>query len=90
MNIISLIARQYNLLAQVKQMLDDGMRVKDISSVMNMKDFSTKQLIKICRNYTKREILHAIDMCYDMRSSIMNGSLTDKNAAEQLIVRLLT
>ena len=90
MNIISLIARQYNLLAQVKQMLDDGMRVKDISSAMNMKDFSTQQLIKICRNYTKREILHAIDMCYDMRSSIMNGSLTDKNAAEQLIVRLLT
>ena len=90
MTIISLIARQYNQLLQVKQMLDDGMRVSDISKAMKMKDFSTQQLIKICRNYSKREILHAIDRCYDLRMSIMNGTLTDKNAAEQLIIRLLS
>ena len=90
MTIISLIARQYNLLAQVKQMQADGLKVYDISKTMKMKDFSTQQLIRICNNYTMREILQAIDICYELRLSIMNGTLTDKNAAEQLIVRLLS
>lgn len=90
MTIISLIARQYNLLAQVKQMQADGLKVYDISKTMKMKDFSTQQLIRICNNYTMREILQSIDICYELRLSIMNGTLTDKNAAEQLIVRLLS
>lgn len=89
MIIISLIARQYNLLAQVKQMQDDGLSVKDISDKLKMNDYSIRQLMRICKNYTKREIIHSIDICYDLRLSIMNGTLTDKNAAEQLIVRLL-
>ena len=89
MTIISLITWKYNQLSQVKQLLNEGANVGTIASKIKLSPSFTRDIINTAKNYSQKEILSAIDLCYDMRLAITSGRLLDYNASEKLIVTLL-
>ena len=90
MTVIFLITRQYNQLVQVSEMLTEGADPHKITSYLKTPEFVTRKYISICKNYKHPDLLHALDMCQQADLNVKTGRLTDVNAAENLIVNLIT
>ena len=89
MTIIFLITRQFNQLVQVSEMLTEGADSSKITAYLKTREFVTRKYISICKNYKHSEILKALDLCQQADLNVKTGRLTDANAAENLIVKLL-
>ena len=89
MTIIFLITRQFNQLVQVSEMLTEGADSSKITAYLKTREFVTRKYISICKNYKHSEILRALDLCQQADLNVKTGRLTDANAAENLIVKLL-
>lgn len=90
MTIIFLVTRQYNQLIQVSHLLCENADSARIASSLKTPEFAARKLIGICKNYKHRELLAALDKCQDADLAVKTGRLTDVNAAENLIVNLLS
>lgn len=89
MSIIVLITRQYDQLIQVSELLNEGANVSQIMSRLHIQDFAARQLISICKSYNHNNLIAALDKCHEAFLSVKNGSLTDFNSAENLIISLI-
>ncbi len=89
-NIIRLITRQYNLLLAAKQLMAEGQKANGIASQLKIRDFAARELMAIAGSYTNRELIQCTDMCHEATNMILNGVMTQGNAAEYLIIKLVT
>lgn len=86
MRILFLLARQYNQLLQVKELLEHGNGQQDIAGKMKLQSFIVKNYVNYAKLYTKQELLRRVAACTEMEESVKTGLMTDTLSVELLIV----
>ena len=87
MRILFLIARQFNQLLQVKELMGKGMDKAGIASKLKIPPFAAGKLMPQARSFSKEDILSYVDLCVDAEESVKTGRLGDRMAVELLITK---
>ncbi|RGY96010.1 DNA polymerase III subunit delta [Clostridium sp. AM58-1XD] len=85
MRILFLIARQFNQILQVKELMGQGMDKSSIASRLKMQPFVVGKTMPQARAFTKEQILSYVTLCVDMEEAVKTGKLQDRLAVELLI-----
>ena len=80
-----LIARQFNQILQVKELMGRGMDKSTISSKLKIQPFVTGKIMVQAKTFTKEQILSYVNLCVDAEESVKTGKLSDRLAVELLI-----
>ncbi|MBO4862916.1 MAG: DNA polymerase III subunit delta [Eubacterium sp.] len=89
MTVIYLVSRQFNILNQVKELVNEGADYVRVMKYLKTYDSYARKYISIVNNYSQAELIAALDKCQQADLDIKRGRLTEVNAAENLIVTLL-
>lgn len=86
MRILFLLARQYNQLLQVKELMEHGNGQQEIAGKMKLQSFIVKNYINYAKRYTKDELMRMVTACTETEEAVKTGLLTDVLSVELLIV----
>ncbi len=84
--ILIMIIRQFRLLIQVKYLLIQGYKPKEIADRLKQKLFLVNGLIQQCENFSYQSLMQAFEQCLETDLAIKTG--TSPSAIELLIVKL--
>lgn len=87
MSILFLIARQFNILIQVKDLAGLGYNNTVISQKTGLMPFTINKYISQGKNFTMKTLKEALLSCAEIEEHIKTGRLMDKIGVELLIVR---
>ena len=87
MRILFLIARQFNQLLQVKELLAKGCEKGAIESKIKVPPFAAGKLITQAKAFTREQILSYVQLCVESEEAVKTGRLGDRMAVELLIAR---
>ncbi len=85
MRILFLIARQFNQLLQVKELMGKGMDKSGIASKLKIPPFAAGKLMPQARTFSKEQILSYVSSCVDAEEAVKTGRLSDRLAVELLL-----
>lgn len=85
MRIVFLIARQFNQILQVKELMDRGMDRGMIASRLKMKPFVVGKITSQARQFSSDQILSYVKLCVETEEAVKSGRLADRLAVELLI-----
>ena len=87
MRILFLIARQFNQLLQVKDLMGKGMDKGTIASKLKMQPFVVGKTMPQARQFGRDQILSYVEFCVETEEAVKSGRLQDRLAVELLITR---
>lgn len=87
MRILFLIARQFNQILQVKELMGQGMDRGSIASKLKMQPFVVGKVMPQARNFSREQILSYVNLCVDAEESVKTGRLNERLAVELLIAK---
>ena len=87
MRILFLIARQFNQLLQVKDLMGKGMDKGTIASKLKMQPFVVGKTMPQARQFGREQILSYVEFCVETEEALKSGRLQDRLAVELLITR---
>lgn len=87
MRILFLIARQFNQLLQVKELMDRGMDRGTIASKLKMQPFVVGKVMPSARQFRRDQILSYVNLCVETEEAVKSGRLQDRLAVELLITK---
>lgn len=87
MRILFLIARQFNQLLQVKELIAQGGDRGTVASKLKVPPFAAGKLITQAKAFTKEQILSYVQLCVESEEAVKTGRLGDRMAVELLIAR---
>ena len=87
MRILFLIARQFNQLLQVKELMDQGNDKSTIASKLKIQPFVAGKLMPQARSFSREQILSFVELCVDTEEAVKTGRLGDRLAVELLITK---
>ena len=87
MRILFLIARQFNQLLQVKELLGRGMDRSGIAARLKMQPFVVGKVIPQAKQFSREQILSYVKFCVDTEEAVKSGRLQDRLAVELLITK---
>lgn len=87
MRILFLIARQFNQLLQVKDLMGKGMDKGTIASKLKMQPFVVGKTMPQARQFGREQILSYVEFCVETEEAAKSGRLQDRLAVELLITR---
>lgn len=87
LKILSLIARQYNILFQIKSLRKSGADKKTMASVAKVSPYFVDKYISISNRYSEDALKDALELCADYDQAFKSGKIIDTMAVELLIVR---
>lgn len=87
MRILFLLARQFNLLLQTKEMMALGYSSQDLSKNLGVPPFAAKNYIACARQYDSDELRQAVEDCMKSEEDVKNGRLGDVLSVELLIIK---
>ena len=87
MRILFLIARQFNQLLQVKDLMGKGMDKGTIASKLKMQPFVVGKTMPQARQFGREQILSFEEFCVETEEAVKSGRLQDRLAVELLITR---
>lgn len=87
MRILFLIARQFNQILQVKELMGQGMDRSSIASRLKMQPFVVGKVMPQARNFSREQILSYVNLCVDAEESVKTGRLNERLAVELLIAK---
>ena len=87
MRILFLIARQFNQLLQVKDLMGKGMDKGTIASKLKMQPFVVGKTMPQARQFGREQILSYVEFCVETEDAVKSGRLQDRLAVELLITR---
>lgn len=90
MRILFLLARQYNQLLQVKELLEHGNGHQEIAGKMKLQSFIVKNYVNYASRYTKKELMRMVSACTETEEAVKTGRMTDVLSVELLIVDFST
>ena len=85
MRILFLIARQFNQLLQVKELMGRGMDKSGIASKLKIPPFAAGKIMPQARSFSKEAILSYVNLCVDAEEAVKTGKLLDRLAVELLL-----
>ena len=87
MRILFLIARQFNQLLQVKELVGRGEEKSAIASKLKLQPFVAGKIMLQAKAFSKEQILSYVNLCVDAEEGVKTGRLTDRLAVELLITK---
>ena len=87
MRILYLITRQFNLLMQVKDMLEQGFSQDTIAQKLKIQSFIVRNCARQARSFGLKELKTAVKDCVDMEEAVKSGMMNDTMGVELLIVK---
>jgi len=87
MRILFLIARQFNQILQVKELMAQGMDRGSIASKLKMQPFVVGKVMPQARAFSRDQILSYVDLCVDAEEAVKTGRLNERLAVELLITK---
>ena len=87
MRILFLIARQFNQILLVKEMMASGNDKSAIASKLKIPPFAAAKLMPQARNFTKEQLAGCAEACVEAEEAVKTGRLGDRLAVELLIMR---
>lgn len=87
MRILFLIARQFNQILLVKEMMASGNDKSAIASKLKIPPFAAAKLMPQARNFTKEQLAGCVKACVETEEAVKTGRLGDRLAVELLIMR---
>lgn len=87
MRILFLIARQFNQLLQVKELVNQGKDKSTIASKLKIQPFVAGKLMPQARSFSRDQILSFVELCVDAEEAVKTGRLGDRLAVELLITK---
>lgn len=85
MRIMFLIARQFNQLLQVKELMGKGMDKGGIAAKLKIPPFAAGKLMPQARTFSREQILSYVNSCVEAEEAVKTGRLTDRMAVELLL-----
>lgn len=85
MRILYLLARQYNLILQVKELQESGCDQSTIASRTGLQSFILKNYLPCARRYSKEELRRTIEECTEAEEAVKTGRLSEVMSVELLI-----
>lgn len=86
MRILFLIARQFNLLLQVKELQKKGFQNKAIGERVGLPGFIAGKYVTQSSRFKKEELRRAVEACVEAEEAIKTGRMNDTMSVELLIV----
>lgn len=87
MRILFLIARQFQILLQVKDLKRQGYDNKFIASKAKIPEFAVRKNFAQAGSFTIRQLKEAVEDCVQAEEDVKTGNLNDRMAVELLIVK---
>lgn len=87
MRILFLIARQFNQLLQVKELVGRGMDKGSIASKLKLQPFVVGKVMPQAKAFSRDQILSYVTMCVDAEEAVKTGRLHERLAVELLITK---
>lgn len=88
MRILFLLARQFNLLLQVKELAAaEGCDQATIAKRTGLQNFVVRNYLPMARKYEREALKKAIEDCVDTEEAVKTGRLTDVMSVELLIIK---
>ena len=87
MRILFLIARQFNLLLQVKELREKGYQNKTIGEKVGLPGFIAGKYVAQAARFKRAELRDAVEACVDAEEAIKTGRMNDNMSVEMLIIR---
>lgn len=87
MRILFLIARQFNQILQVKEMMAKGADRGTIASRLKMQPFVVGKTIPQAKQFSREQILSYVTLCVEAEEAVKSGRLQDRLAVELLITK---
>ena len=87
MRILFLIARQFNQILQVKELMADGMGREGIAAQLKLQSFVAGKIMAQARSFTREQILSYVALCVDSEEAVKTGRLGEQIAVELLIAK---
>lgn len=84
--ILALIARQFNLILQTKELIEIRKSDSEIASKIKVPPFAVKKYAQQARMYDEKTLRSALEACAQVDEDIKTGKLQDRMAVELLIV----
>ena len=87
MRILFLIARQFNQLLMVRDMMGKNTSRAEIASRLKVPPFVAGKMTGQARAFSRKQILEYVKLCVDAEEAVKQGRLSDRLAVELLICR---
>lgn len=85
--ILALITRQFNLMLQVKEMVDNHRDKAQIASAIKLAPFLVGKYMNWARNYTFEELHEALELCASNDEAVKTGKLDYIISVEIVIIK---
>ena len=85
MRILFLIARQFNQILQVKELMGKGLEKGAIASKLKLQPFVAGKIMMQAKTFSREQILSYVNLCVDAEEGVKTGKLQDRLAVELLI-----
>ncbi len=87
MRILFLIARQFNLLLQVKELKNKGYDTRSIGEKVGLKGFIAGKYVSQAAKFKEAELKRALTDCVETEEAVKTGRMNDVMSVELLIVK---
>ena len=87
MRILVLIARQFNLIMQVKELAAEGHDQSSIRKKTGLQPFVVRNYMTYARKYTTEALREAVEECVSTEAKVKTGIMTDAMSVELLLVK---
>ncbi len=87
MRILFLLARQFNQLFQVKELMTEGEGQKAIADKLGLRSFVVRNYMGYARQFDRETLLGAVNDFLQAEEDVKTGILNDRLSVEMLIVR---
>ena len=85
MRILFLIAKQYNQMLQVRELLNAGKDKNEIARITGVPAFAASKMIGQVRQMQSVVLLSQVRRCVELEEAVKTGDLQDRMAVELLI-----
>lgn len=85
--ILALIFRQFNIMLQVKEMVDNHKDKGSIASAVHLAPFIVGKYINWSRSYTTANLKSCLELCVESDEAYKSGKLDDVISVEMIIVK---
>ncbi|MDE6182604.1 MAG: DNA polymerase III subunit delta, partial [Eubacteriales bacterium] len=85
--ILSMIARQFRIILQVKYLDRQGKNIPSIANELGLRDFVVKQALAQSKYFTNKVLLEAINECLEIDNKAKTGIIQDELGVEMIIIK---
>lgn len=85
---LGLITAQFEIMLQVKELIEEGKNQKQIQGFLKIHEFRVKKAASFCNRYSASDLRKILVKAYEIDKNIKTGLLNDKLAMEMFIAQI--